>query len=73
MADEVHDPEVDIDPQDALELDYDEAGDIADVDAEPNDQVDDDFEHVEGAEPVDEDSADEEPDSAEDEVAEEIE
>ena len=70
MADEF-DPEVDHDPNDAIELDFDEETDTEDQ--PDNEQADEDFEPVEGAEPVYEDSADEEPDSAEDEVAEEIE
>lgn len=70
MSDEF-DPEVDHDPNDAIELDYDESTDTEDQPG--NNQVDDsDFEAVEGAEPVDEGCADVEPDSAEDEVAEEI-
>lgn len=58
--DETVDPNVDIDPQDAIDADYDEAGDIEDPEGADRPDLDGDAEHVEGAEPVDETLADEE-------------
>lgn len=62
------DPEVDIDPNDAIELDYDEETDTEETPA--NDQVDEPGEEVEGASPVDDSFEDAEPDSAENEIGE---
>lgn len=64
-----YDPEIDIDPNEAIELDYDEE---TDTDEDPKNDADHPYEpeEVEGAEPVDEAVADAEIPSAEDEIEE---
>lgn len=65
------DPEIDHDPNDAIDLDYDEDGDIDDAEETGNDQVEEEGEEVEGAEPVPDELAEEDIFSAENEIEEE--
>lgn len=68
-----HDPEVDLDPQEVLDVDYNPDTDIPDSEGEPNDDAGEEFVHepVDGALPVDDSCADMEFEEAEDEISDE--
>lgn len=67
-----HDPAVDLDPQEALDADYNPDTDVHDSEAEPNDQAGENYTHepVEGALPVDDSCCDLDLGDAEDEISE---